>query len=116
MPSRRNRKFKNPDSEETELYDKVTKIETDIIDRVNKLKQGKKNYDCIHNVASEDAGPYDPTINYYELFWKTYMLNELKKERIISFGDHLSKVYKKIETINVNSVWFRVWLGRGRNW
>jgi hypothetical protein len=43
-----NKKHKVPSSEETELYDQITKIETSIIEKVTHLKKERPHFDCKH--------------------------------------------------------------------
>lgn len=77
------RRGKNPSMEETELYDKITKIESKIIEKVALLKREKPRCDCKHfQNLSENCDAYDPSIDYYEKFWKGFLLNELCYSRL----------------------------------
>jgi hypothetical protein len=65
-----------PSSHETELYDRITKLETRIIDKVTQLRKERPHCDCKH--FEEPRPPceaYDPATDYYEKYWKCFLLN-----------------------------------------
>lgn len=71
-----NKRHKNPSSEETLLYDRITKVETKIIEKVSQLKREKPHCDCKHFENPRDpCEKYDPSSDYYEKFWKCFLLN-----------------------------------------
>ena len=71
-------------SHTTELYDKITRIETEVIDKINLIKKTKpRNHDiCGHLIHKEDCVPFSPTQDYYQMFWRTFFLNEIKRKKI----------------------------------
>jgi len=54
------KKGETPDQFQTELYDKITKIEAEVLERIQKLKGNTKSYLCEHfTISSPDCEPYD---------------------------------------------------------
>lgn len=61
----------NPNEEQANLYDKITFIETKIINKINNLKKLKNSFNlCDHLHKFHDHTDFDPTVNYFDRFWK----------------------------------------------
>jgi hypothetical protein len=59
MTKRLVKKGESPDQYQTELYDKITRIEADILERVQKLKGNNKSYICEHfDLQTAECEPY----------------------------------------------------------
>ncbi len=70
------KKGETPDQYQTELYDRITKLEAQVLERIQKLKSGSRSFICEHfSMNSSHCEPYDPSINYYDRFWKRFLLN-----------------------------------------
>ena len=60
MSRRPQKKKESPNLEDTQRYDRITKLETEIISRIQKLKVNNKNYICEHfNIDSPECESYD---------------------------------------------------------
>ena len=61
-------------------------LEAQILEKVQKLKANTRSCICEHfSLEGPDPGPYDSSVNYYDKFWKRFMLNEIGKQNILQF-------------------------------
>jgi len=57
-----------------------------VLERIQKLKSSNKSYLCEHfNIESPDCGQYNASVNYYDKFWKTFLLNEIGRQNVAQF-------------------------------
>ena len=72
------RKGQTLQPEHTDLYDRITKIEAEVLERIQELKgKAPKAYLCTHLAIYPEPTSYNANINYYDLFWKQYLLNDV---------------------------------------
>lgn len=84
------------------LYDKITRIETEVELRIQKLKKNSKKEKCEHLCFHEEIEPYNPNINYYDKYWKRFMLNEIAKKEIKVLEKDVQQFQKKLKKIDVH--------------
>lgn len=96
------RRSKDVTSEETLLYDRITKNETKIQAKLTNLKKEKPTCCCKHfEELKEDCQPYDSAANYYEKFWKLFLLNELCYAKVQATNSQLNTLEEKIAEVEV---------------
>lgn len=44
---------------------------------------------------------YDPSVNYYDKFWKTFLINEITNQRVEELKTYLNEYNKKINEVEV---------------
>lgn len=89
-----------PNLEETQLYDRITKTEAQILEKIQKLKTNPKTFICEHfSINSPDCEPYDNNVNYYDKFWKRFLLNEIGKQNLVLCREQLDIFSKKINKV-----------------
>lgn len=116
MTSRILKKGETPEEFHTQLYDRITKIEVEILEKIQKLKTNKKTFQCEHlDVDGEECQPYDPSINYYDKFWKRFMLNEIGKQNIENLKEQMGHFSRKLVKIDVSIILFSLYLRSGNS-
>ena len=70
--------------ETTALYDRVTKAENEIMDRFGLIKKRnlKRQDACQHLVLSDECPDYLPTEDYHGAFWRTFLMNQIKRTKL----------------------------------
>jgi hypothetical protein len=71
-----------------------------VLERIQELKaKTPKAYLCTHLNPSPEIASYDPQNNYYDLYWKQYLLNDLgirhaqlMQKEVIEFERKLKKI------------------------
>lgn len=71
------------------------------MDKIAALKKSKfKNlFVCEHLTLEPECKEFDPKIDYYDLFWKTFLLNEIKKNKVEDFIDECEDLNENIKWI-----------------
>ena len=104
MKKQQVRRREAPSEEETARYDRITKLEAQILERVQKLKANTRSCVCQHfALTSPEAEPYDSNNNYYDMFWKRFLLNEIGKQNILQFRSELENFGKRLDKLQVSS-------------
>lgn len=94
------RKGEAPHKSHTELYDKVTKLETEVLDRIQKLKMIPKSAVCQHfGTRHHEEESFDQERNYYDLFWKQFILNDLGMRHAQQLQKEVSEMQRKLRKI-----------------
>ena len=65
---------------------------------LNKAKP-KNSSQCEHLVSSPEVPPYSPSQDYYDTFWKTYLLNEIKREKVVGLNKEIKELNESISFI-----------------
>lgn len=85
------RKIKHPNEEDTVFYDRITKIECTILQKIAIMKKNKALPFCSHFIDFDEfVEPYHNNANYYDKFWKLYLNTELCKVRVDEIENDLT--------------------------
>lgn len=98
------RKGEAPRKTHTELYDRITKIETEVLERIQKLKNIPKSTLCPH-FSSPHPLPenYVHDKNYFDLYWKQFIVNDLGLKHLQKLQSEVSEMQRKMKKIEVSS-------------
>ena len=61
-----------------------------------KKNKNKHNYICEHLTMNEECDEYDSKIDYYDMFWKMYLMNEIKRKKVDMFQAEIEKLKNDI--------------------
>lgn len=83
--------------EDARLYDRITKLETAIIDRLSELRKIPRSCPCSHFMdIPAECEPYVPVENYYNKFWQLYLKSELAHHKSAFLNDEVDEMEKGI--------------------
>ena len=69
-----NRRKRETSLEDAKLYDKITQLETCIMDKLSQLRKISKNCVCSHFIDLPNSlEEYESSQNYYSKFWKLFL-------------------------------------------
>ena len=87
------RKIRYPNEEDTAFYDRITKMECTILEKIAIMKKNKSLPVCSHFLQFDEyVQPYNKNANYYDKFWKLYLNTELCKVRVEEIENFLAEV------------------------
>lgn len=72
-----------------------------MLERIQKLKGNSKSYVCEHfSMSSPECEPYSHAVNYYDKFWKRFLLNEIGKQNLTQVREKLDIFTRRLAKID----------------